>query len=80
MKLDPYFFHESKSSEDQKKRSSQQIEEFLFPKTYEDQNKKFFSENWRVFVPEIKWRPTKTAKIIQRSDADQSQIIGGLLG
>ena len=41
MKLDHYFFHVSKSSADQKKRSSRKIEEFLSPKSSKDQKKKF---------------------------------------
>ena len=55
----PLFFHVSKSSEDQtnKKKPSPKIEEFLSPKSSEDQ--------------------TESPKIIQRSDADHSQIIGG---
>ena len=32
---------------------------FPSPKSSEDQKKKVFTENWRVFVPEIKWRPKK---------------------
>ena len=39
MKLDHYFFHVSKSSEDQKKRSSPKLEEFLSPKSSEIQKK-----------------------------------------
>ena len=38
MKLDHYFFHVKKSSEDQKK-SSPKIEEFLYQKSSEDQKK-----------------------------------------
>ena len=38
MKLD-HFFHASKSSEDQKKKSSPKLEEFLSPKLSEDQKK-----------------------------------------
>ena len=38
--------------------------------------KKRFSPKIEVFVPESQWRPKKSPKIIQRSDADHSQIIG----
>ena len=75
MKLDHYFFHVGKSSEYQK-RSSPKIEEFLSPKSSEDQ-KKVFVKNWRNLVPEVKWWSKKVQKIIQHSDADHSQMIGG---
>ena len=56
MKLDHYFFHESKSIEDQKKA---------------------FTETWRVFVSKIKWRPKNK---VQRSTSVQMQTIVKLLG
>ena len=59
MKLNHSFFRVSKSSKDQKKRSSPKLEEFLSTKSSEDQ--------------------TKSSKIIQRSDADHSRIIGGYI-
>ena len=37
MKLEHYFFHASKSSEDRKKKSSPKIEEFLSPKSSDGQ-------------------------------------------
>ena len=63
-----------------KKRSQSKLGKFLSPKLSEDQ-KKVFIETWRVFVPDIKWRPkkktTKRPKLIQRLNAYHSQIIGG---
>ena len=49
---------------------------FHVSKLSEDQ-KKVFTGNWRVFVPEITWRSKNGPNIIQRSDADHSPIIGG---
>ena len=40
--------------------------------------KEVFTGNWRVFVPEITWKPKKGPNIIQRSDADHIPIIGGM--
>ena len=48
MKLDYYFFHVSKSSEDQKAKK---------------QKKKVFTENWRVFSPKSSDEQTKSIKI-----------------
>ena len=75
MKVDYDFFHVRKLGDDQKK---------------------IYTENRKVLVPEVKWRPKKRfspkieaflspksledkkrPNIIQRSDADDSQIIGG---
>ena len=39
--------------------------------------KKFVTENWRVSVPESREDQQKGPNIIQRSDADHSQIIRG---
>ena len=60
MKLDHYFCHLRKSSEDpslQKKDLHGKFEEFLSPKASADQK--------------------KSLKIIQRSDAEHNQVIGG---
>ena len=55
-----------KSSEDQnKKKSSSKNSEFLPPKSSEDQKKKVFVGKFRVFVPEIEWRPKK--KVLHRN-------------
>ena len=51
----------------------------LFHKSKSSENQKRFSpKNWKVFVLEIKCRPKKSPKIIQCSDANQNQIIGGM--
>ena len=49
---------------------------FHVRKLSEDQKWKVFTGNWKVVVPEITWRPKKSPDIIQRSNADHSQIIG----
>ena len=53
-----------------------EIEEFFFFEFRWRPKKKVFTKNLRVFFPGISWRPKKGSNIIQRSDADQSQIIG----
>ena len=69
MNLDHDFFQVSKSSEDQKK---------VFTKhgTGKDQKKKVFTTNGRLFFPEFKFFSPNSSRGL-RSDAHQSQIIGG---
>ena len=52
---------------------------FQVSKLSEDQTKKVFTKTGeQLFFPEFKRKQKKTAPdIIQRSDADQSQVIGG---
>ena len=77
MKLDHYCFHESKSSEDQKKGLQGKFEEFLPPKLREDQKKKRFHRKLKSFCPR---KPVKTKKKVQRSSSAQMQTIVKLLG
>ena len=74
MKHDHYCFHVSKSSEDQK-RSSRKIWRVFVPKIKRRPKKNVFTENWS-FCPRKPVKIKKSPKIIQRSDADHSQIIG----
>ena len=72
MNLDHDFFQVSKSSEDQiKKRSSPELEHFFSPSSGEDQKKKSSPETLHFFSP--------NSSRDLRSDAHQSQIIGGEL-
>ena len=67
MNLDQDFFQVSKLSEHQKKRrSSPEMEHFFSPNSGEDQKKKVFTRNGTLFL-----------STDLRSDAHQSQIIGG---
>ena len=51
--------------------------DFFHVSRFSEDQKKTFTEKWRIFVSELKWRTEKRPNIIQRSDADLSQIIGG---
>ena len=65
MNLDHDFFQVSKLSEDQK------MKHFFSPNSGENQNKKSLHQKWTLFSP-------NSGKDL-RSDARQSQIIGGML-
>ena len=66
------FFQVSKLSEDKKKkRSLPKVEDFFSPNSGEDQNKKRSSPKMKHF-----FSPNSSGD--QRSDAHQSQIIGGM--
>ena len=69
MNLDHNFFHVSKLSEDQKKRSSPKLEDFFSPNSSEDQKKRS--------SPKLKDFFSSNSSQDQRSDAGRSQIIGG---
>ena len=83
MNLDRDFFQVSKLSEDQKKKVFTKNRRTFFPNSSKDQKikkeskKKGFHQNGRLFFPTSNENQKTTANIIQRSDADQSQIIGG---
>ena len=89
MNVDHDFFQVSKLSEDQKKRSSPKMEHFFpriqvktkkkrsspkmehfFPRIQVKTKKKGFHQNWNTFFP-------RNSSGDLRSDANQSQIIGG---
>ena len=73
MNLDQDFFQVSKLSEDQKKRSSPEMEYIFSPNSGEDQKKrkkKGLHQKWNSF-----FFPNSSTDL--RSDAHQSQIIGG---
>ena len=90
MKLDHYFFHVSKSSEDQKKGLDGKFKEFLSPKPSEHQQKekKSLHRESKVFVPETPVQTKKKSKdhpalscrpqsnYWRHANADHSQIIG----
>ena len=68
---DFFFFQVSKLSEDQKKMSSPKVEHFFSPNSGEDQyKKKVFTKRRNTFFP--------NSSGDLRSDAHQSQIIGGM--
>ena len=67
MKLDHDFFQVSKSSEDQKKKSSPKME--VFPRIQVNTKKKVFNKNGKLFPP--------NSSEDLRSDALRSQIFGG---
>ena len=71
MNLDHNLFQESKLSEDRKKRSSPKLEDFS-PNSIEDQKEKKRSSPKKLedFFP-------SNSSEDQRSDADQSHMIGG---
>ena len=52
---------------------------FQVSKLSEDQKKKIFTENWRVFFPKSREDHKKGHNIIQRSDADHSKTRAGHL-
>ena len=77
MKLVHDFFHVRKLSENQTKRSSPTIEEFLFPNLSEDQKKKKVFTVINGFCPR---HNLKTNKKVQTSSSAQMQNIVKSLG
>ena len=69
MNFDHDFFQVSKLSEDQKKVFTKDGTLFSPNSGEEQKKKKVFTKNGTLFFPEFKWN--------LRSDAHQSQIIGG---
>ena len=76
MKLGHYFFHVSKSSEDQKKRGLHRKLMSMCPRNQvKTKTKKGLHRKLRSFCPQNQVKTKKSPKIIQSLDADHSQII-----
>ena len=74
----PLLFSRKQIKRRPKKGLQGKFEEFLSPKLREDQKKTFSPKIEEFLFPKASKDQKKSPKIIQRSDADHSQIIGGI--